>query len=105
MNEVKKLRAGIRCSSNALIFIIFIIAFPCHELGGGAQCVVYSPRNQSIISGGKRGDICIFDLRQRRRLGFAQAHDSSLKALAFDPYEQFYVTGSSEGNIKVCVVE
>ncbi len=31
----------------------------------------------------------------------SQAHDSHLKALALDPLEKFYATGSAEGNIKV----
>jgi len=77
-----------------------ITSFTCHEASGG-QCLAYSPSYQLLVSGGKRGDICIFDLRQRRRLATSQAHDSHLKALALDPLEKFYVTGSTEGNIKV----
>lgn len=78
------------------------LAFTCHESGGGAgQCLVYSPTYQLLISGGKRGDIAIFDLRQRKRLANSQAHESHLKALCLDPLEKFYITGSTEGNIKV----
>ncbi len=78
------------------------LAFTCHETGGGgSQCLAYSPSYQLLISAGKRGDICIFDLRQRKRLATSQAHDSHLKALCLDPLEKFYVTGSVEGNIKV----
>ena len=81
---------------------MFCLAFTCHEAGGGgSQCLAYSPSYQLLISGGKRGDICIFDLRQRKRLATSQAHDSHLKALCLDPLEKFYVTGSTEGNIKV----
>ncbi|CAF4264513.1 unnamed protein product, partial [Rotaria magnacalcarata] len=75
--------------------------FSCHDTGGGGQCLAYSQSHQLLISGGKRGDICIFDLRQRKRLAISQAHDSQLKALCLDPLEKFYVTGSTEGNIKV----
>jgi DmX-like protein len=32
--------------------------FVCHEDGGG-QSIVYSPRHQLLISGGKHGDICM----------------------------------------------
>ncbi|CAM4805811.1 unnamed protein product [Rotaria magnacalcarata] len=78
-----------------------ITSFSCHDTGGGGQCLAYSQSHQLLISGGKRGDICIFDLRQRKRLAISQAHDSQLKALCLDPLEKFYVTGSTEGNIKV----
>jgi WD40 repeat protein len=77
------------------------LAFTCHEASGGGQCLAYSQSYQLLISGGKRGDICIFDLRQRKRLATSQAHDSHLKALSLDPLEKFYATGSTEGNIKV----
>jgi len=30
-----------------------------------------------------------------------QAHDSAIKALALDPCEEYFTTGSAEGNIKV----
>ena len=77
-----------------------ITSFTCHETNGG-QCLAYSQSYQLLISGGKRGDICIFDLRQRKRLATSQAHESHLKTLSLDPLEKFYVTGSNEGNIKV----
>jgi WD40 repeat protein len=76
------------------------LAFTCHEASGG-QCLAYSQSYQLLISGGKQGDICIFDLRQRKRLATSQAHDSHLKALCLDPLEKFYITGSTKGNIKV----
>ena len=82
------------------ITAVFFLAFTCHE-AHGAQCLAYSPSYQLLVSGGKRGDVSIFDLRQRKRLATSQAHDSHLKALALDPLEKFYVTGSTEGNIKV----
>ncbi|CAF4260362.1 unnamed protein product, partial [Rotaria sp. Silwood2] len=78
-----------------------ITSFSCHDTTGGGQCLAYSQSHQLLISGGKRGDICIFDIRQRRRLATSQAHDSHLKALCLDPLEKFYVTGSTEGNIKI----
>lgn len=82
--------------------ILFYLAFSCHESSGGAgQCLAYSSTYQLLISGGKRGDIVIFDLRQRKRLASSQAHESHLKALCLDPLEKFYVSGSAEGNIKV----
>lgn len=86
--------------NNRIRSVGLILAFTCHEAHGG-QCLAYSPSYQLLVSGGKRGDVSIFDLRQRKRLATSQAHDSHLKALSLDPLEKFYVTGSTEGNIKV----
>ncbi|XP_077989498.1 dmX-like protein 2 isoform X2 [Glandiceps talaboti] len=74
-------------------------AFTCHE--GGCHCLVYAPHQQLIISGGKKGDIAIFDVRQRQLRHTFQAHDSEVRCLALDPTEEFFVTGSAEGDIKV----
>lgn len=41
-----------------------IVAFTCHDQG--ASSVVYAPQHQLIISAGKKGDVCIFDVRQRQ---------------------------------------
>lgn len=38
-------------------------AFACHDQG--ASCLTYAPQHQLIISAGKKGDVCIFDMRQR----------------------------------------
>ncbi|KAG5848989.1 hypothetical protein ANANG_G00105310 [Anguilla anguilla] len=74
-------------------------AFPCHE--NGATVLQYAPKQQLIISGGRKGFVCIFDIRQRQLLNTFQAHDSAIKALALDSTEDFFVTGSAEGNMKV----
>ncbi|XP_028679377.1 dmX-like protein 2 isoform X1 [Erpetoichthys calabaricus] len=74
-------------------------AFPCHE--NGATVLQYAPKQQLIISGGRKGFICIFDIRQRQLLHTFQAHDSAIKALAMDAMEDYFVTGSAEGNVKV----
>lgn len=55
------------------------------------------------MTGGRKGDICIFDVRggsgsiKHRYLG----HDSCLKCMTIDPHEQFYCTGAADGDIKV----
>ncbi|XP_047678212.1 dmX-like protein 2 isoform X3 [Tachysurus fulvidraco] len=74
-------------------------AFPCHE--NGATVLQYAPKQQLIISGGRKGFVCIFDIRQRQLLHTFQAHDSAIKALALDASEDFFITGSAEGNMKV----
>ncbi|KAM4592854.1 dmX-like protein 2 isoform 6-T6 [Odontesthes bonariensis] len=74
-------------------------AFPCHE--NGATVLQYAPKQQLLITGGRKGFVCVFDIRQRQLLHTFQAHDSAIKALALDAYEDFFVTGSAEGNMKV----
>ncbi|ETE63888.1 DmX-like protein 2, partial [Ophiophagus hannah] len=81
-------------SSNNLIH-----AFTCHE--HGATVLQYAPKHQLLISGGRKGHISIFDIRQRQALHTFQAHDSAIKALALDSSEECFCTGSAEGNIKV----
>lgn len=74
-------------------------AFQCHE--NGATVLQYAPKQQLIITGGRKGFVCIFDIRQRQLLHTFQAHDSAIKALAMDSTEDVFVTGSAEGNMKV----
>ncbi|KAM3828236.1 dmX-like protein 2 isoform 6-T7 [Vipera latastei] len=81
-------------SSNNLIH-----AFTCHE--HGATVLQYAPKHQLLISGGRKGHISIFDIRQRQALHTFQAHDSTVKALALDSSEECFCTGSAEGNVKV----
>ncbi|XP_050759340.1 dmX-like protein 2 isoform X6 [Gymnogyps californianus] len=76
-----------------------IHAFTCHD--HGATVLQYAPKHQLLISGGRKGYICIFDIRQRQILYTFQAHESAVKALALDPSEDYFVTGSAEGNMKV----
>ncbi|KAJ7398248.1 dmX-like protein 2 [Pitangus sulphuratus] len=81
-------------SGNSLIH-----AFTCHD--HGATVLQYAPKHQLLISGGRKGYICVFDIRQRQILFTFQAHESAVKALALDPSEDYFVTGSAEGNMKV----
>ncbi|XP_040824651.1 dmX-like protein 2 isoform X12 [Ochotona curzoniae] len=76
-----------------------IHGFTCHD--HGATVLQYAPKQQLLISGGRKGCVCVFDIRQRQLLHSFQAHDSAIKALALDPCEEFFTTGSAEGNIKV----
>lgn len=77
-----------------------LLVFTCHDQG--ASSLVYAPQHQLLISAGKKGDVCIFDVRQRQMRHRFQAHDSAVKCLAIDPGEEFFVTGSADGDIKVC---
>uniref|UniRef100_A0A667GEJ4 Dmx like 1 n=1 Tax=Lynx canadensis TaxID=61383 RepID=A0A667GEJ4_LYNCA len=74
-------------------------AFTCHD--SGATVLAYAPKHQLLISGGRKGFTCAFDLRQRQQRQLFQSHDSPVKAIAIDPTEEYFVTGSAEGNIKI----
>ncbi|XP_065262878.1 dmX-like protein 1 isoform X4 [Emys orbicularis] len=74
-------------------------AFICHDTG--ATVLAYAPKHQLLISGGRKGFTCILDLRQKQQRQLFQSHDSPVKAIAVDPAEEYFVTGSAEGNIKV----
>ncbi|XP_074090781.1 dmX-like protein 2 [Macrotis lagotis] len=76
-----------------------IHGFTCHE--HGATVLQYAPKQQLLISGGRKGWVCVFDIRQRQMIHTFQAHDSAIKAMALDPCEEYFTTGSAEGNIKV----
>ena len=78
---------------------MFSAAFNCHEQGAAA--VAYAPQHQLLISAGKKGDVCIIDVRQRQIRHRFQAHEAAIKCLALDPAEEFFVTGSADGDIKV----
>lgn len=80
-------------------FFLYTLAFNCHD--NGATVLQYATKQQLLITGGRKGFICIFDIRQRQMLHTFQAHDSAVKALALDNSEECFVTGSAEGNMKV----
>lgn len=77
-----------------------VTSFACHE-HHGASVVLYTPLNQLLITGGKKGEVYIFDMRQRQQRNKFQAHDSAIKCMTLDPGEEFFVTGSADGDIKV----
>ena len=83
-------------------FLLFFPAFTCHD--SGATVLAYAPKHQLLISGGRKGYTCAFDLWQRQQRQLFQSHDSPVKAIAIDPTEEYFVTGSAEGNIKVNTV-
>ncbi|KAL1117871.1 hypothetical protein AAG570_004184 [Ranatra chinensis] len=76
-----------------------ITAFTCHDQG--ASSLVFAPQHQLLISAGKKGDVCIVDVRQRTLRHRFTAHDSPIKCLAADPAEEFFATGAADGDIKV----
>ncbi|KAM5261791.1 dmX-like protein 1 isoform 8-T8 [Hipposideros larvatus] len=74
-------------------------AFICHD--SGATVLAYAPKHQLLISCGRKGFTYVFDLHQRQQRQLFQSHDSPVKAIAIDQTEEYFVTGSAEGNIKI----
>ncbi|EFA80088.1 WD-40 repeat-containing protein [Heterostelium album PN500] len=66
----------------------------------GASSITYSPKNQTVIVGGKKGSLTIYDIRTNKTLDNFKGHSLNTKSLALDPTEDFVVSGSSDGNIK-----
>nr|XP_045610736.1 dmX-like protein 2 [Procambarus clarkii] len=76
-----------------------VVSWNCHE--SGASALLYAPQHQVILSAGKKGTVCIFDVRQRTLRHKFQAHDAAIKCMALDQSEEFFCTGSADGDIKV----
>ncbi|KAL3062730.1 hypothetical protein OYC64_002514 [Pagothenia borchgrevinki] len=74
-------------------------AFCCHE--SGATVLLMASRQQLLITGGRKGWISVLELAPRRQRQSFLAHDSPVKALAVDPTEDCFISGSAEGNIKI----
>ncbi|KAI8586289.1 RAVE protein 1 C terminal-domain-containing protein [Geranomyces variabilis] len=68
---------------------------------GGAYSLVYSARHQLLFSGSKKGDIYVFDIRQRTLVDSYQAHEHLVKSLAIDYACGNLVSGSMGGDLKL----
>ncbi|XP_060787870.1 dmX-like protein 1 isoform X2 [Neoarius graeffei] len=80
--------------SNSLVH-----GFSCHE--SGATVLALAPKQQLLLSGGRKGLISVLDLTLKLQRQSFQAHDSAVKALTVDTTESCFISGSAEGNIKV----
>uniref|UniRef100_A0AC34PUG3 RAVE complex protein Rav1 C-terminal domain-containing protein n=1 Tax=Panagrolaimus sp. JU765 TaxID=591449 RepID=A0AC34PUG3_9BILA len=69
----------------------------------GAMCVGYLPSSQTIVSGGRHGEVCFWDIRQRQLRNSLKIFDSAaiVKALSIDSNGDYLVLGSSDGDIKI----
>ncbi|XP_061623671.1 dmX-like protein 1 isoform X3 [Phyllopteryx taeniolatus] len=76
-----------------------VYAFCCHE--SGATVLLMAPRQQLLITGGRKGWISVLELPHRHQRQSFQAHDSPVKALAVNPTEDCFISGSAEGSLKV----
>ena len=75
--------------------------YVCHE-AGGASVLAYSQLKQRMFSGGKRGAVCIFDIRQNALIQCLPVFTSSITCMEVNDIDGYIVTGSAEGDIKVC---
>ncbi len=73
-------------------------SFTCHE--GGTFSMVYAPRQKMLITGGKRGDVCVFDVTKRILVYTFQAHNLAIKTLAIDDSDDELISGSTDGDVK-----
>ncbi|CAB3399146.1 unnamed protein product [Caenorhabditis bovis] len=69
----------------------------------GATCAMYLPCQQTIVSGGRHGEICLWDIRQRQLRATIKAFEPTqmVKALVTDVSQDLIVAGSSDGDIKI----
>ena len=75
--------------------------FVCHE--AGVVSLGYSRSKQHLFCGDRRGEVLIFDLKQMNLLQSLTVHGSAVNRIAVDDIDGFFVTGSSDGDIKVCL--
>ncbi|CAJ0596954.1 unnamed protein product, partial [Cylicocyclus nassatus] len=69
----------------------------------GATAVMYLPRQQTIVSSGRYGELCLWDIRKCQLRETVRAFDSHevVNALVTDPTQNLIVAGSSDGNVKI----
>jgi len=73
----------------------------CNAHDGGGVSILYSAADSSIISGGMRGDISVFDVRQRTVRQQWTAHTLAVRSLAFGDVGRHCFSASADGDIKL----
>eukprot|EP00127_Corallochytrium_limacisporum_P007508 Clim_evm30s253 gene=Clim_evmTU30s253 len=70
---------------------------------GGGQVLSFMPKAQALVAAGKKGQICLLDVRQRRPLSsISLSGGHSVKSLSVDMTESVIAAGMSDGSIKLC---
>lgn len=82
---------------------LFFPEFYCHE--GGATALGYCRPKQRLFCGGKRGEVCVFDIRQHSLLQSISLHSSAINCIVVNDIDGYFVTGSADGDIKVRIVD
>eukprot|EP00808_Paulinella_micropora_P006197 g37828.t1 len=75
--------------------------FSCHE--GGALAVVHVPSNQTLVTGGLRGMLLVWDLQRMVQLAAIEntKSPSRIAHLCHDPWDGVIYSGNSDGHIQV----
>ncbi|KAF9136164.1 regulator of (H+)-ATPase in vacuolar membrane [Mortierella sp. 14UC] len=79
-------------------------SYNVHDRGGGYS-LAFSKRHQLLVSGGRNGEICIFDIRQPKLLHKIQAHEMHVRSLYIDEAGLTLCSGSAEGDMKAWNLE
>ncbi|KAG0029994.1 regulator of (H+)-ATPase in vacuolar membrane [Podila clonocystis] len=79
-------------------------SYKVHDRGGGYS-LAFSKKHQLLVSGGRNGEICIFDIRQPKLLHTIQAHEMHVRSLYIDEIGRTLCSGSGEGDMKAWNLE
>jgi WD40 repeat protein len=71
----------------------------CHE--SGASCIVFSSSKQRLISGGRKGEIYIYDVRSQSVVSKPVVHSAAISCIVINDSEGYFITGSTDGEIKI----
>jgi hypothetical protein len=73
-----------------------------HSFNDEPTSIAYSAKYKSILVGNRRGEVSIFDIRGKNLVQtFNLGTNTSVDTLALDVTADFFVTGSSEGDVQV----
>uniref|UniRef100_A0A914ZRW3 RAVE complex protein Rav1 C-terminal domain-containing protein n=1 Tax=Parascaris univalens TaxID=6257 RepID=A0A914ZRW3_PARUN len=72
----------------------------------GASSIMYLRSQQTIVSGGRHGEVCLWDIRQRQLRSTVKCFENSaVKCLVGDPSQDMVIAGSNDGDIKIWNVD
>uniref|UniRef100_A0A9J2PHZ4 RAVE complex protein Rav1 C-terminal domain-containing protein n=1 Tax=Ascaris lumbricoides TaxID=6252 RepID=A0A9J2PHZ4_ASCLU len=72
----------------------------------GASSIMYLQGQQTIVSGGRHGEVCLWDIRQRQLRATVKCFENStVKCLVGDPSQDVVIAGSNDGDIKIWNVD
>eukprot|EP01080_Neovahlkampfia_damariscottae_P007468 gene7468-11792_t len=63
--------------------------------------ICYCSRNQTLLIGGKKGEISIFDMRQRKISNVIRAHTDKIRGLEIGPDSTYFISASYDNHIKI----
>lgn len=88
------------CLWDALLPPASALVASCAAHKEGGRCVVHCAADQSLISGGDKGEIAIYDLRQRRLRARWRGHSAAIQALALT-HEKLCFSADANGSLEL----